>query len=102
MECMGATFEDGLLSGTPESLTWTTSSNCKCTFKGSFKAGMPHGKGMLQYDNKIASGNWVNGVLQRDTDDSPDDRNEEGLDGPLPNLDAEEQKASMPPGSAPK
>lgn len=43
LECTGATFEDNLLNGTPLSLTWETSNQNKCSFKGSFKAGKPHG-----------------------------------------------------------
>ena len=64
MECTGATFKNGQLTGTPTSLTFSTDENLSCTFKGSFVESRPHGKGMLTYGNKIASGNWVNGVLE--------------------------------------
>jgi len=67
LEVIKATFEGGELTGTPESLSWTTGEGLKCMYKGELAASRPHGKGMLQYGDKIASGNWTGGVLSNES-----------------------------------
>ena len=48
LKVTGATFLDGELTGTPESLEWTYEEK-KCSYKGSLLESKPNGKGTLIY-----------------------------------------------------
>ena len=78
LKVTGASFQDGELTGTPESLEWTYN-EMKCSYKGPLTESKPNGKGTLMYGDHIASGTWVMGELEKN--EYVDDRNEEGLNG---------------------
>lgn len=62
-------------------------------YKGELAASRPHGKGMLQYGDKIASGNWTEGVLSNES--LPD--NAEEFKGDAEILDTEESNVDLTP-----